>query len=378
MIPSLITFCTICSILELTRLLEEGPTYISSNLRSHEQCPFCFSRIWPLRKSRWAHDCTEALHSAAEDRHVTCAHALVEAGVRMDGQPVHLHNSACFDPRLLVQHVRCLDLLLKAGADANASKLFYYRGTELHQSAAYNHGECIMKLVQAGAAVNARDDSGRTPLLVAAEGLLEAVNALLSCGAGIELRRDSWYGAQTPLLAAVNEGHLPCVQRLIDAGADVNAVSNGGRSVLMICTDNFQSNLGRRPDLTCMKLLLKSGAHVNLVDKRGHNALHGLLLHTWDYFPMESFDTVFMLLFATGENLPEEPVRRPQWNAPSKNPLPTPSVLPCPADRLLRFCRHAVRKHLLHIDPHRNLFLRVHRLPLPSFLKSYLLYDISL
>ena len=34
--------------------------------------------------------------------------------------------------------------------------------------------------------------------------------------------------------------------------------------------------------------------------------------------------------------------------------------------------------HLLKLDPHENLFIRVPRLPLPKALQSYLLYDQSL
>ena len=34
--------------------------------------------------------------------------------------------------------------------------------------------------------------------------------------------------------------------------------------------------------------------------------------------------------------------------------------------------------HLLKLDPHENLFVRVPRLPLPKALQSYLLYDQTL
>ena len=37
---------------------------------------------------------------------------------------------------------------------------------------------------------------------------------------------------------------------------------------------------------------------------------------------------------------------------------------------LKHFCRQAIRKHLLYIDPHENLFGRVHQLGLPWILSA--------
>ena len=41
-------------------------------------------------------------------------------------------------------------------------------------------------------------------------------------------------------------------------------------------------------------------------------------------------------------------------------------------------CREAIRKHLLGLDPHLNLFDTIDQLPLPSIVKEYLLFDVSL
>ena len=45
---------------------------------------------------------------------------------------------------------------------------------------------------------------------------------------------------------------------------------------------------------------------------------------------------------------------------------------------LKHLCREAIRKHLLHLDPHTHLFGRVPRLGLPSLLTEYLLYNQTL
>ena len=45
---------------------------------------------------------------------------------------------------------------------------------------------------------------------------------------------------------------------------------------------------------------------------------------------------------------------------------------------LKQICREAIRKHLLDLDPHSNLFCRIPRLGLPQLLNQYLLYGESL
>ena len=40
-------------------------------------------------------------------------------------------------------------------------------------------------------------------------------------------------------------------------------------------------------------------------------------------------------------------------------------------------CRHAIRKHLVEIHPHENLFVRIPKLGLPDIVTKYLLYNMS-
>ena len=44
---------------------------------------------------------------------------------------------------------------------------------------------------------------------------------------------------------------------------------------------------------------------------------------------------------------------------------------------LKHLCRVRIRTHLLELDPHENLFIRVPELGLPKSLVSYLLYDVT-
>ena len=45
---------------------------------------------------------------------------------------------------------------------------------------------------------------------------------------------------------------------------------------------------------------------------------------------------------------------------------------------LKHLTRELIRKHLINIDPHENLFGRIPQLGLPSSLTKYLLYNMSL
>ena len=45
---------------------------------------------------------------------------------------------------------------------------------------------------------------------------------------------------------------------------------------------------------------------------------------------------------------------------------------------LVHQCRIAIRKHLLHLDPHSHLFGRVPQLGLPTTLEEYMLFDQTL
>ena len=44
---------------------------------------------------------------------------------------------------------------------------------------------------------------------------------------------------------------------------------------------------------------------------------------------------------------------------------------------LKHICRRMIRKHLLKLDRHKNLFVRIPQLGLPSIITEYLLYGMS-
>ena len=75
-------------------------------------------------------------------------------------------------------------------------------------------------LLEAGAAVDARDNDGKTPLMVAAlAGHKEIAEILVAAGADIDAKNSFGW---TPLMEAYFEGHAEVVAYLRGLGANLN------------------------------------------------------------------------------------------------------------------------------------------------------------
>ena len=136
----------------------------------------------------------------------------------VDGTPA-LHWAVRVNDQAMV------GLLLGAGADVNAANR--YGQAPIHVAVMQRHADMIRILVDAGADIEQADTAGESPLILASRiGALDLVNELLVLGAEVD-GRDLNYG-QTALMLAVREEYPPLVQRLLEAGADVNAQSLAG------------------------------------------------------------------------------------------------------------------------------------------------------
>lgn len=128
--------------------------------------------------------------------------------------------------------------------------------TALLSAAENNDIEQVRRLLDQGADINSRNDCGCTPLHIAAgqneDRGFDMLCLLLERGAKVNEKTGNM--GETPLADACCEGNYRCVQRLIQAGADVNAA--GEVSPLMnaaINSENWQ----------IVELLLKAGAEPN-------------------------------------------------------------------------------------------------------------------
>ncbi|MBV8820787.1 MAG: ankyrin repeat domain-containing protein, partial [Acidobacteriaceae bacterium] len=148
------------------------------------------------------------------------------------------------------------DLLLTAGADANAANDF--RMTPLSQ-ACTNGGDAMVRLLlKSGANPNTPIGTGVPPLLTCAKsGSVDAVRRLIEYGAPVNAKEPAQ--GQTALMWAVSEHHLDTVKALIEAHADLKAHSKQGFTAMHFAA--------RRGDQESIQLLLDAGVDVNILSE---------------------------------------------------------------------------------------------------------------
>ncbi|KAJ4955154.1 hypothetical protein NE237_011937 [Protea cynaroides] len=195
-----------------------------------------------------------ALHFAArEGKTEICKYLLEELKLDVDtkdedGETPLLHATR-------QGHTETAKYLLECGANPSISSDL--GATALHHAAGTGNIELLKFLLSKGVDVDAQSDAG-TPLIWAAgHGQQEAVKVLLENHADPNAETDDDI---TPLLSSVAASSLPCLELLIQAGANAN-VSAGGATPLHIAADNGS------PDI--INCLLKSGADPNAVDEDG-------------------------------------------------------------------------------------------------------------
>jgi len=189
------------------------------------------------------------------------------------------------------QDVEKVRALIRAGADVNAANNYGANAMQLAAEAA--HREILELLLDAGADVDSPNPEGQTALmLLARTGDVEAAKMLVKRGATIDAR-EGW-GQQTALMWASARRHPAMMALLIDEGADINAVSairdynshvtaegrakrldSGGLTPLMFAV--------RENCLSCVDLLVDNDVDLNQVDPDGVSPLLLAIINTnWD------------------------------------------------------------------------------------------------
>ncbi len=297
------------------------------------------------------------LIAAASCGNVDCVRVLLEHGADVSQRDRYGKLPLMF--ALHHDDPSCAELLLDAGADVNTSD----GCSPLTFTAQYRKKECVKLLLRKGADVNLKDDLGNTPLISAIFEYVECLKLLLDAGADVNMTNDD---QQSPLVKAAMYGCAHSVKLLLDSGADVNHNDSHFGSTALICFSASPINWQQKEAVA--KLLLAAGANVNITprhmvqDPNGGRTIQ-----------------VLLLIFAAGE-------QRVTFTTAKASDTVYRFI---PRDwrhtDLKNQCRKVIRKHLLTLDPHTNLFIRVPQLQmtrdrpgLPDHLVSYLLYGLNL
>lgn len=240
----------------------------------------------------------EALQQATRTNDLKTAKLLLAGGLKPDS------SSEVQTPAIVLaaesKNRKMVELLLRFGADVDAQSPFedlYPRETALHMAAKNNDEPMVQLLMAKGADIEVEDSMGqtafthaiekghnalakklhenyhadlnwdfegietyKTPMLVAAErGNIEMLGFMLDKGVD---PNQSNYAGTTPLMWAKDR---QTAQRLIQAGANVNALDEGSETPLM--------NQAIQNNTDVMDFLIQQGAQLEETDEYGDTAL---------------------------------------------------------------------------------------------------------
>ncbi|EHK19820.1 uncharacterized protein TRIVIDRAFT_171764 [Trichoderma virens Gv29-8] len=140
--------------------------------------------------------------------------------------------------------------------DVNYSQTIPKKMTGLHLAGFFGVNKATDILLELGHSPNVEDSWKREPLWYAAQNGHEAiiVEKLLAAGADVNAAAAGFYG-RTALQAAAWNGHQEIVEKLLAAGADINAASYYGWTALQAAAEKGHQEI--------IKKLLAAGADIN-------------------------------------------------------------------------------------------------------------------
>lgn len=197
-----------------------------------------------------------ALHWAATAGNVELCRLLLKAGADMSIM-AQGHTALCRAAQM--EQVEVCELLLAEGADT-ACRLNGREGTVLHHAVSKGNVR-VCALLLKYIPVDARDPMGRTPLIWAVMNgsrMVPVCDLLISHGADVNALSNRYIRESALITAAASilDQHHILLRKLIAAGADVNATTEGGDTAL-------HRAAVRSSSLAC-RLLLHAGVDISL------------------------------------------------------------------------------------------------------------------
>jgi ankyrin repeat protein len=157
-------------------------------------------------------------------------------------------------------HVDIVRMLIKAKANLDLQE--EHQRTALTIAMDKKNTGIAKLLIEANANLDLQDEDGDTALMIAAgDSNLELVNILINAKANLEIKDTN---GNTALLSA-NYDAPDVINRLIEAGVDVNTQNDEGDTPLM-----YMSALG---NVDIVELLIENGANLNTLNQDGQSAL---------------------------------------------------------------------------------------------------------
>ena len=210
------------------------------------------------------------LTTASLRGHMACMQILLDAGANTN-QPDQKGRTALYWTAKEGQ-LEAIELLLRAGAKVQSWR--GYRNDPLCIASLLGHTASVRTLLVAGNPVTTSRQHGFSALHHAAKGGHAEILILL-LQQRVCADAESQMASETPLMYACKEGHLSCIQILLDAGAKVNLPDDTGRTALYSAAqhgqtqaedDNKTSPDGRAAQhgqTQALALLLEHGANVS-------------------------------------------------------------------------------------------------------------------
>ena len=280
-----------------------------------------------------------------------CVELLINKGARVKVKG----NNNVTALLIAAEHGYCksLKLLIQAGADVNPAYK-YYKLTALMIAAAFGRVKCVDLLLEGGADVHATDRKKCTALKYAVDSYTGNV---------IKNRNFE----QVPYVKCHNVAE--CIILLVSAAADINATDGEVGILPLVILKNTCTSLCKCKEKSVDKYslvrhFLNAGANLSGMLERLNSRLHTL--------PLD----VLMLILAAGATETDFSIVLSQLeeysNTDSKETIKTIEEILPENFHLMSMCRWTIREHLLHINPHTNLFSIIPLLGLPFVLTDYL------